>query len=98
VDSVFKITPLDNPVLQAYKDKAIKELNNFFAEARSMRVLLSCGFEERGGGSVRPISKDRAQIESALSYALDNAKPEARARAFMWKLKVLRNGSVDGNN
>jgi len=30
VNSVFKITPLDNPVLQEYKDKAIKELNEFF--------------------------------------------------------------------
>jgi len=48
VDSVFKITPLDSPVLQGYKDKAIKELNEFFAEVRSMRVLSPCGFEERG--------------------------------------------------
>jgi hypothetical protein len=30
MNSVFKITPLDNPVLQEYKDKAIKELNEFF--------------------------------------------------------------------
>lgn len=30
MNSVFKITPLENPILQEYKDKAIKELNDFF--------------------------------------------------------------------
>jgi hypothetical protein len=30
VNSIFKIIPLENPVLQEYKDKAIKELNEFF--------------------------------------------------------------------
>ena len=33
--------------------------------------------------------KDRKLLESALGYALDNAKPSAMARAFMWKLKEL---------
>lgn len=33
--------------------------------------------------------KDRALLDTALSYALDNAKEGSKARAFMWKLKML---------
>ena len=68
---------------QAYGNKLALELN----DQKHLSLYIKYAKE-----------KDRAQLESALSYALDNAKPEARARAFMWKLKVLRNGSVDENN
>jgi len=59
---------------QAYGNKLALELN----DQKHLSLYIKYAKE-----------KDRAQLESALSYALDNAKPEARARAFMWKLKEL---------
>jgi len=56
---------------QAYGNKLALELN----DQKHLSLYIKYAKE-----------KDRAQLESALSYALDNAKPEARARAFMWKL------------
>ncbi len=33
--------------------------------------------------------KDRKLLETALAFALDNAKESGLAKAFMWKLKEL---------
>lgn len=59
---------------QAYGNKLAQELN----DQKHLSLYIKYAKE-----------KDRALLESALSYALDNAKENSKARAFMWKLTEL---------
>jgi hypothetical protein len=59
---------------QAYGNKLAQELN----DQKHLSLYIKYAKE-----------KDRALLESALAYAQDNAKPESKARAFMWKLSEL---------
>lgn len=59
---------------QAYGNKLAQELN----DKKHLSLYIKYAKE-----------KDRALLDSALSYALDNAKEKSKARAFMWKLTEL---------